>query len=43
MLKTIKSLNLAPRELGANEVVEGGGKADNRNLSKKSKNVKSRI
>ena len=45
MLKMTGSLDLAPR-LGANddEVVGGGGKADNRNLlkSKKSKNVKSR-
>ena len=45
MLKTTGSSDLAPRELGADEVVGGGGKADDRNLSKskKSKNAKSRI
>ena len=45
MLKTTKSSNLASRELRADEVVGGDGKADDRNLSKskKSKNVKSGI
>ena len=45
MLKTTRLSNLAPKELGADEVVEGGGKNDDRNLSKskKSKNVKSEI
>ena len=43
MLKTTESLDLAPRELGANEVVGGGSKADDKNLSKfkKLKNAKS--
>ena len=45
ILKTNRSSDLALRQLGANNVIEGGGKADNRNLSKskKSKNVKSGI
>ena len=45
MLKTTGSSDLATRELGADEVVGGGGKANDRNLSKfkKSKNAKSRI
>ena len=45
MLKTTELSNLASRELGTNEVVGGGGKADDRNLSKskKSKNTKSGI
>ena len=45
MLKTTGSSDLAPRELGADEVVGGGGKADDRNLpkSKKLKNAKSGI
>ena len=44
MLKINKSLDLAPR-LGAdnNEVIRSGGKANNKNLSKKSKNIKSEI
>ena len=44
MLKTTESSDLAPRlRANDNEVVGGGGKADDRNLSKskKSKNVKS--
>ena len=42
MLKTTGSSNLALRELGADEVIGGNGKADDRNLSKskKSKNAK---
>ena len=42
MLKTIESSDSAMRELEAdnNEVIGGSGKADNRNLSKKSKNAK---
>ena len=42
MLKTIRPSNLVPGELGAddNEVIRGSSKADNRNLSKKSKNTK---
>ena len=45
MLKTTGSSNLALRKLGADEVIGGGGKADDRNLSKskKSKNAKSGI
>ena len=45
MLKIIRSSNLAPRKLGANEVIEGDSKADDRNLSKskKFKNAKSGI
>ena len=47
MLKTTRSSDSAQRELGAddNEVVGGGGKVDNRNLSKskKLKNIKSGI
>ena len=45
MLKMIGLSDLAPRELAANEVVGGGDKADNKNLSKskKLKNVKSEI
>ena len=45
LLKTTRSSNLAPRELGANGVVGGDGKADDRNISKskKSKNAKSGI
>ena len=45
MLKPTGSSDLAPRELRANEVVEGSGKADDRNLlkSKKLKNAKSGI
>ena len=35
--------DLAPRELGADEVISGGGKVDDRNLFKKLKNVKSGI
>ena len=42
MLKTTKSLNLASKELGTNEVVGGDGKADNKNPTKKSKNAKFR-
>ena len=45
MLKTTGSSDLATRELGADEVVGGGRKADDKNLSKskKSKNAKSGI
>ena len=45
MLKTTGVSNLAQRELEANEVVRGGGKANNKNLSKskKSKNANSGI
>ena len=43
MLKTTGSSDLAPGGLRTNEVVEGGGKADDRNLIKKSKNAKSGI
>ena len=45
MLKTTRLSDLALREPGANEVVEGGGKADDRNLSKskKSKNANSEM
>ena len=45
MLKTTGSSDLALRELGAddNEVVGGANKADDKNLSKKAKNAKSRI
>ena len=43
MFNTTGSLDLAPRKLGAYEVVESIGKADDRNLSKKSKNVKFEI
>ena len=43
MLKTTELLNLALRELGANEVVGGGDKADDKNPSKKLKNTKFRI
>ena len=45
MLKTTGSFDLALKELGADEIVGGGGKADDRNLSKskKSKNAKSGI
>ena len=44
MLKTTRSSNSTPR-LGVNddEVLRGGGKADDRNLSKKPKNAKSGI
>ena len=42
MLKTTRSSNLAPKKLGADEVV-GNGEADDKNLSKKSKNIKSGI
>ena len=42
MLKTTRSLDLASRELGVDEVVKGDGKADDKNLSesKKTKNAK---
>ena len=40
MLKTIRSSDLALRELGANEVIEDGDKVDDKNLSKKLKNAK---
>ena len=45
MLKTTKLSDLALKELRANEVVESGGKADDKNFlkSKKSKNANSRI
>ena len=43
MLKTTGSSDLAPGELGTDEVVGGGSKADDRNPIKKSKNTKSRI
>ena len=45
MLKKTRSLNLALKVLGADEVVGGGGKANDRNLSKskKSNNAKSGI
>ena len=41
---TTRLLDLIPR-LGANDnkIVGGGGKANNRNLSKKSKNIKFKI
>ena len=44
LLKTTKLSNSAPKP-GAhnNEVVKGGGKVDDRNLSKKPKNIKSGI
>ena len=43
MLKTTRSLDLAPRELGTDEVVGGGGRADETvvELSKLSKSLKS--
>ena len=40
ILKTTQSSDLAPRKLRTNEVIRGGGKANNRNLSKESKNAK---
>ena len=43
MLKITDSSDLALRKLKADEVVGGDGKADDRNLSKKLKNVKSGI
>ena len=45
MLKITESSNLAPRELGADEVVGSNSKADNKNLSKSKKleNAKSGI
>ena len=45
MLKITGSSDLAPKELGADEVVGSSGKADNKNLSKskKSKNAKFEI
>ena len=45
MLKITGSSNLALKELKAddNEVVRDGGKADNKNLFKKSKNAKFKI
>ena len=45
ILKTTRSSDLALKELGANNIVRGGGKADDRNLSKskKFKNAKSGI
>ena len=45
MLKTTESSNLALKELGADKVVRGGRKANDKNLSKSkmSKNTKSRI
>ena len=43
ILKMNKSLDLAPRKLETNKVIGGDGKADNKNLSKKSKNAKFRI
>ena len=45
MLKTTGSSDLPLRKLGANKVVGGGGKANDRNLFKfkKSKNAKSGI
>ena len=45
MLKTTRSLGLVLGKLrtGDNKVIRDGGKADNKNLSKKSKNAKSRV
>ena len=44
ILKTTRPSNLAPRQrANDDDVVGGGGKADDRNLSKKPKNAKSRI
>ena len=43
MLKTTRLSDLAPRRLLIDEVVGDSSKADNKNLSKKSKNVKSEI
>ena len=43
MLKTTRSSDLASKELGTDEFVRGGGKANDRNPSKKSKNIKSGI
>ena len=43
MLKTTGSLDLASRELETDEIVGGGGKADDRNPSKKLKNAKFEI
>ena len=34
ILKTTRSSNLAPKELRIDEIVVGGGKADDKNLSK---------
>ena len=43
ILKTTGLSDLAPGGLRTDEVVGGGGKADDRNLIKKSKNAKSGI
>ena len=43
MLKKTGLLDFAQRELGTNKVVGSSGKANNINLSKKSKNAKSGI
>ena len=43
IFKTIGSSDLALRELGTDEIVRSGGKANDRNLSKKFKNAKSEI